>query len=91
MLDMPDHCPVCQEDFKIEPGFYSGALWVSYPIVISILIPLALLQILCFDFSFVLAFFISLIVMLLLQPLLMRYSRAIWINIFVSYRGKDQP
>lgn len=87
MLDMPDYCLVCQEDFKVEPGFYSGALWVSYPIVIFILVPLALLQILCFDFPFVLAFFISLVIMLVLQPLLMRYSRAIWINIFVSYNG----
>jgi uncharacterized protein (DUF983 family) len=23
MLDMPDYCPVCHEDFKVEPGFYS--------------------------------------------------------------------
>lgn len=87
MLDMPDHCPVCHEDFKVEPGFYSGALWISYPIVIFILIPLVLVQILCLGFSFVLAFFITLILLLVLQPLLMRYSRAIWINLFVSFKA----
>ena len=85
---MPDYCPVCHEDFKVEPGFYSGALWVSYPIVIFILIPLALLPIFCFFFPFGLPFFISLLLILLLQPLLMRYSRAIWINIFVSYEAR---
>jgi hypothetical protein len=85
MLDMPQHCPVCGEDFIVEPGFYSGALWISYPFVILILIPLAVLQIIVLHFSFPLAFFISLIIMLLLQPPIMRYSRAIWLNIFVSY------
>jgi uncharacterized protein (DUF983 family) len=34
MLTMPDNCPVCNQDFKIEPGFYIGALWTSYPIVV---------------------------------------------------------
>lgn len=90
MLDMPDHCPVCRQDYKIEPGFYSGALWISYPFVILILIPIAVLQIVYLDLSFPLAFFFSLIIMLGLQPLIMRFSRAIWINIFVSYDTDKQ-
>lgn len=88
MLDMPGHCPVCHEDFKVEPGFYSGALWISYPIIVLLLIPLDLVQILYLDFSFVTAFLISLAILLVLQPLLMRYSRAIWINIFTSYESR---
>jgi uncharacterized protein (DUF983 family) len=29
-LNMPDFCLVCRQDFKIEPGFYIGALWASF-------------------------------------------------------------
>ena len=90
MLDMPDHCPVCREDFKVEPGFYSGALWISYPFVMLILIPLAVLQVVYLHIPLLPAFFISLVIMLLLQPFIMRYSRAIWINIFVSYDTDKQ-
>ncbi|MDB5228036.1 MAG: hypothetical protein JWN78_2229 [Bacteroidota bacterium] len=82
---MPPYCPVCRQDFIMEPGFYSGALWISYPFVVFILIPLAVIQVIYFKFPLLLAFFISLLIMLVLQPLIMRYSRAIWINIFVKY------
>ena len=90
MLDMPDNCPVCKEDFKVEPGYYTGALWISYPIVIFILIPFSLIQILCLNIPFVAAFFVSLFVLLALQPFIMRYSRAIWINFFVNYEVKTE-
>lgn len=87
MLEMPDKCSVCGEDFNVEPGYYTGALWISYPIVITILIPFSILQILFFNISFIVAFFISLLSLLILQPLIMRFSRAIWINLFVQYEN----
>lgn len=86
MLEMPDHCPVCHEDFKVEPGFYTGALWISYPIVLIILIPFSLIQIMLLHISFVSAFIVSFIVLMILQPPIMRFSRAIWINFFVNYK-----
>src|SRR5689334_10589707 len=51
MLDMPARCHVCHQDFKIEPGFYSGALWISYPIVVIITLPLALIFLFHYHFS----------------------------------------
>jgi hypothetical protein len=85
MLEMPDNCPVCHEDFTVEPGFYTGALWISYPIVLIILIPFSLIQIMLLHISFVSAFIVSFIVLMILQPQIMRFSRAIWINFFVTY------
>jgi uncharacterized protein (DUF983 family) len=38
MFDMPKRCPVCGQDYQIEPGFYLAAMWVSYPIVIALII-----------------------------------------------------
>jgi uncharacterized protein (DUF983 family) len=85
---MPDKCSVCGEDFNVEPGYYTGALWISYPIVIIILIPFSILQILLLNISFIVAFFISLSSLLILQPFIMRFSRAIWINLFVHYENR---
>lgn len=28
--DMNSECPVCKQDFRIEPGFYFGASYFSY-------------------------------------------------------------
>ncbi|HYV93965.1 MAG TPA: DUF983 domain-containing protein [Chitinophagales bacterium] len=85
MLDMPARCPVCNQDFKIEPGFYSGALWVSYPIVVIVTLPLALTLLFRYHFSILPALLVPFAILFALQPLIMRYSRAIWINVVVSY------
>ncbi|MBK6834779.1 MAG: DUF983 domain-containing protein [Bacteroidetes bacterium] len=52
MLTMPDNCPVCNQDFKIEPGFYIGALWTSYPIVVVVGIILFVILSLLLNLSF---------------------------------------
>jgi hypothetical protein len=84
VLDMPKRCPVCGQDFVIEPGFYTGALWTSYPIVI--LIDLLLLTPVLFFPDDILAVVLAMIVIsLLLQPVVMRLGRAIWINMFVKF------
>ena len=85
MLDMPDRCAVCNQDFRIEPGFYSGALWISFPIVVALAIPLWLLVFMLADFSFDVIFLMFASLIIGLQPVIMRYSRAIWIHIFVKY------
>lgn len=84
-IDMPDHCPVCNQDFRVEPGFYSGALWVSYPIFVVLIIPLAAGLILYTNLSIGWIFPIIAISVFGLQPIVMRISRAIWINVFVHY------
>jgi uncharacterized protein (DUF983 family) len=86
-LVMPNSCPHCKQDFKIEPGFYTAALWISYPIVLIVFIPLVvfgfLLDNLQLFFKFLLPFFVLLILMV--QVPIMRISRAILINISVDY------
>lgn len=29
-FDMPEHCPHCQQPYELEPGFYYGAMFISY-------------------------------------------------------------
>ena len=83
---MPNTCPICQQDFKMEPGFYSGALWASYPIVVLVMIIVGLLSY-TVNLSRSATFTLVIIISLVLQPVIMRYGRAIWINIFVKYKS----
>lgn len=81
---MPPACIVCKQDFRIEYGFYSGALWTSYPIVVFI--DLLILSTIFLYPQYIVAICATMLtVSLLLQPWIMRLGRAIWINIFVRY------
>jgi hypothetical protein len=88
MLNMPSHCPICQQDFVMEPGFYSGALWTSYPLVIGTLVFNWLLLNTIFGFPALSVFITATLVAITLQPVIMRLGRSIWINLFVSYQNK---
>lgn len=83
---MPDSCPACGQDYRIEPGFYSGAPYISYPIVLFLAVPAFLAQTLWLDFSFPAAFAATLAGLIVVQPLIMRFSRSVWIHIFVKAR-----
>ena len=85
MLSMPRKCPVCKQDFIFETGFYSAALWTSYPVVIVI----AAINILIFNvwlhISGIWLLIITAIILLSLQPFIMRFGRAILISNFVKF------
>ena len=85
MLDIPARCENCNQDFEIEPGFYSGALWTSYPLII-ICIVLLLFPIWFFPEYIIPILILFGVLMFLLQPVFMRLGRAMWINIFVHYK-----
>jgi uncharacterized protein (DUF983 family) len=84
-LDMPDRCPVCGQDFKIEPGFYIGALWTSFPIVIVIMTLLSVLLLFVLKMDMNWFFVVLTVILFLLQPVIIRLGRAIWIHVFVDY------
>lgn len=85
-LKMPDFCRVCGQDFKIEPGFYIGALWTSFPIVILIMALFSILLLVMLGISLE-WFFVAITTSLLaLQPLIIRLGRSIWIHIFVGFK-----
>jgi len=89
-MEMNKECPVCGQPTEIEVGFYYGTGYVSY--VLSIVICLLSLILwwltigLSVDdnrFFFWLGF--NAVLLILLQPWLMRLSRSIWISWFVKY------
>lgn len=84
-LLMYDRCEKCNQDFQIEPGFYYGSIWMSYPIVVLITIAVTSYFYLYLELSLFIFIFILAIVMLSLQPLILRWGRAMWLNIFVKF------
>ena len=90
ILEMPDKCAHCKQDFKPEPGFYTAALWISYPIVLIIFIPIILLGFSLDSINSFFKFLYPLIILFsfMLQIPLMRITRAILLNMTIDYTTK---
>lgn len=90
MLDMPEHCPVCGQKYEIELGFWYGTGYVSYALSVGLIAALAVIFSLTVGFSWQnnsVFYFIGVMIvaMVLLQPIIMRYSRVLYIYFFVKY------
>jgi len=83
---MPDRCPNCGQDFIIEPGFYLGALWVSYPIVIALELIFIAISLFVFKQTLTVSFIVASLLLLMLSPLLIRISRSLFIHINVGFK-----
>ncbi len=86
---MKDRCPHCSENFMPEPGFYFGAMYVSYALITGQFIVLfTLLHLLGLEWEIweFISFFV--VILVILAPINFRLSRVIWLNIFVSYDNR---
>ena len=91
ILNMPDNCSVCNQQYEIEPGFWIGALWTSYPIVIAIEVPFLLMALLSRTISPWVSFGFMLLAFLVFYPLMLRLGRSIWIHISIRYDKNCMP
>ncbi|MEN7549554.1 DUF983 domain-containing protein [Rapidithrix thailandica] len=81
---MHDKCTKCGNHYSKEPGFFMGAMYVSYGIAVAECIIVYLLSSMLYEFE---AFDINLLIIigvmiLLLFPFNFRMSRIIWIYMF---------
>lgn len=85
---MPKVCPCCDQPFEPEPGFYYGAMYISYGIgVVLFLTSFFLMEVLLQVSGYLfLGFYIC--SLLTLWPVVFRYSRVIYIYLFVRYDSK---
>jgi hypothetical protein len=86
---MHTDCTNCGLHYEREPGFFQGAMYVSYGLGVAFSTAMVLINLLIgFD---VFTFFVSnTIGLIVFAPLLFRYSRAIYLNVFIKYR-KEKP
>ncbi len=84
---MYDNCSECGLKYMIEPSFFYGAMYINYSITVGIAIVTFTIGSLFFELSFIENFIPIILVLILTAPLSLRFSRIIWINIFVKYTG----
>jgi uncharacterized protein (DUF983 family) len=89
-MKMNDRCPVCGQPLDMEPGFYYGTNMVSYGISVIICIATFITWWFTIGFSFKDNRFLWWIIsngvlLIVLQPPIMRFSRTVWLSFFVRY------
>lgn len=82
---MNEQCPCCGERFTREPGYYTGALYVSYAYYVALIVGCFILFEVLLDLELTYFLLILVVLILLLTPPVFRLARLTWINFFVSF------
>ena len=90
LMKMNERCPVCGQPLNMEPGFYYGTNMTSYLLAILVSIISFVLWILIIGVSLQDSRFFwwigfNAVLLLALQPPIMRISRTVWLTFFVKY------
>jgi len=91
-MKMYENCPVCDQRMEIEVGFYYGTGYVSYALTVALSVTTliawwVLIGMSVNDNRFFWWLGLNISLLIVLQPYLMRLSRAIWLSFFVHYNG----
>ncbi|MBI5371849.1 MAG: DUF983 domain-containing protein [Sphingobacteriales bacterium] len=89
-LEMHKNCPVCGQMTELEVGFYYGTSYVSYALTVALSVSTlvawwVLIGLSTEDNRFFYWMGTNAVILVLLQPWLMRLSRSLWISWFVKY------
>lgn len=86
--DMHANCACCGQTFEPEPGYYFGAMYVSFAFNVAIfLVSLFLLSQFVAEITMTMMMGTVVGVVVGSLPVIFRWSRALWINIFIHYEG----
>ncbi|RZJ72538.1 DUF983 domain-containing protein [Flavobacterium sp.] len=84
-MKMHEHCQNCGFQYKIEPNFFFGAMYVSYALSVGAGVGTFLISKVGFGMDLLQSFAAIFGVLIFLMPLITRLSRNIYINLFVGY------
>ena len=87
---MNEQCEICKQHFDIEVGFYYGSSYVSYGLTVllsfvSLIIWYFLIGFSATDNRIFYWLIANGVILIVLQPWLMRFSRTLWLSFFVKY------
>lgn len=85
LTHMNANCTVCGQSFDLEPGFYWGAMYVSYALSVGIIVPAGFFFAYALEWSDLLSIIAATALLVLLLPAIYRYSRVVWLYFFVRY------
>lgn len=88
--DILEKCPVCQRRYSPEPGFYYGAMYVSYALGVAMFVTVYVATAVLYPEA-PMWLYISLIFgsLIFFGPYLYALSKTIWANLFFTYKGVE--
>lgn len=88
---MHEECPVCQLRYEREPGFFYGAMYVSYGFSAAIMLSLGFVFKVFFEDLELWIYLTTVsLVVAILWPQMYRYSRTIYLHVFGGVRFDPQ-
>jgi uncharacterized protein (DUF983 family) len=88
VLKMNENCSQCGLKYQIEPSFFYGAMYVSYGLNVAVGIAAFIVSFVFFGATIEQSFLSIIVALVILFPFVLRLSRNIYINMFVSYDPK---
>ncbi|MBF4518699.1 DUF983 domain-containing protein [Flavobacterium sp. ANB] len=85
VLKMNENCSHCGLKYQIEPSFFYGAMYVSYGLNVAVGIAAFIVSFVFFKTTIEQSFIAIVISLIVLFPFVLRLSRNLYINMFVSY------
>jgi len=85
ILKMNEKCSHCGLKYQIEPSFFYGAMYVSYALNVAISVATFVISYLILGFNLKTTFIAIIASNVVLFPFVLRWSRNLYINIFISY------
>lgn len=82
---MKSSCDVCGQKYEPEPGFYYGAMFISYILTGWLFIIVGLTLAFGFGWTVTQTLIAVAILTVLIHNLIYRLSRSLWIHFFVRY------
>ncbi|MGB1269759.1 MAG: DUF983 domain-containing protein [Flavobacteriaceae bacterium] len=84
-LKLNEHCSSCGLKYHLEPSFFTGSMYVSYPVGIAFAVAAFIISHLLLKLELIETFFVITGTLIVFLPVIARLSRNIWINFFVNY------
>ena len=89
-FEMLNRCPHCNQKYMLEPGFYFGAMFISYGITGWLCLAIVGGCMLVFGMNVWTSFGLLILICAILYVWFFRISRSIWIHGWVKYDPKKR-
>ncbi|MEO0789500.1 MAG: DUF983 domain-containing protein [Bacteroidota bacterium] len=85
-FEMHKRCPKCNANLEPEPGFYYGAMFVSYILIIFPILGITMFLHWILDWSIEASFGLVIAISAIIFVWWFRFARAVWLNLMVGYK-----
>ncbi len=79
------NCTECSLKYEKEPGFFQGAMYVSYSLQVALFVTLFTFNTLLWQLNPTVIVSIIIALIIGLFPITYRWSRIVWMNFFMAY------